>query len=332
LAGSNDLPQTARPAGEVRPLRLATASHLHDRNLAPLDIIAMRYAVLTVETSSFARAATIAGVKQATLSRSIAGLESRVGLKLFDRTTHGARPTEIGLEWLNEVSQALTSLDALYSRGREIGAGRTRKIGVGFSTSLAAGNLKALLGQFRQIYPDLHIHGFEGCRERLSHALHSRTIDFAVLSGGLLDTTFKHQRLWSERVMAVVPDGHALCDSDRIYWSDLRRERLVLSKQESGGDLASLIRARLSEPGWQPNIEVQDMSRDNVVNLVSIGGFVSLTTDAALGRVGPGATLREVFDASSATAHIDYVGCWRSDNQSWALARLLEVMTERHPA
>jgi hypothetical protein len=53
----------------------------------------LSFALLISDLGSIARAANILGMKQATLSRKLTALESRVGVRLFDRSTRGAVPT-----------------------------------------------------------------------------------------------------------------------------------------------------------------------------------------------------------------------------------------------
>jgi DNA-binding transcriptional LysR family regulator len=298
----------------------------------PSDITALRYALLTADTRSFARAAAQAGVKQATLSRRIAGLEDRIGFKLFDRSTRGAYPTSIGLQWLNDGRRLLTDLNRLHSDGRAIGAGQSGAIKIGFSTSLAAGNLRALISDFVKRFPELRIEGVEGDRLRLTQALHARSVDFAVLAGDLVDSELASRPLWSERIMVALGDDHSLLDRERIYWTDMRRERFVLPQQDPGADLADVARARLGEPGRRPLVEVHEISRDNVLSMIPIGRFVSLTTDAVLGRTLTGVTLRQVFDASNSVSHVDYLGYWRRENQNPSLAQLLQMIDSRYPS
>lgn len=298
----------------------------------PFDIVALRYSILAADTFSFARAAAQSGVKQATLSKRIAGLEARLGFKLFQRSTRGAIPTEAGLSFLDEAKRVLANLDALYASGRAIGAGQAGTLGIGFSTSLSAGNMRALIIDLVERFPDLRLVGVEGDRRRLSQALHGRSVDFAVVSGDLPEFGLKRRPLWSERVMVVLPETHALVEKDRIYWPDLRQERFILPQQDPGVDLADLAKARLSEPGWHPDVDVHEVSRDNIAAMVPIGRFISLATETALGRAFPGVVMREVYDVGGGVAHIDYAGYWRGDNQSPVLARLLKLVGDRYPA
>ena len=65
-------------------------SHMEDPRLAgignsSINLKELRHVLLLHETLSFKRAAELAGVTQSALSQSIATLEERLGVKLFDR-------------------------------------------------------------------------------------------------------------------------------------------------------------------------------------------------------------------------------------------------------
>lgn len=297
----------------------------------PHDITALIYAVLAAETHSFARAATAVGVKQATLSRRIATLEKRIGISLFTRSTRGAVPTEAGTNFVDIARGILADLDGLVANSRAIGAGRVGTLGLGFSTSLASGNVRGLIVEFLDHHPEVRIVGLENDRCRLSQALHAKAIDFAIISGEIPIHGLQRRPLWSERVMVVLPENHALVGKERIYWPDLRRERFILARQDPGADLADLLAARLGEPGYKPDIAIHDVTRDNVVNMVSIGRFLSLTTETALGRTLPSVVLREVHETSGQTHHVDYAGYWRTDNINPTLRQMLKLIAERYP-
>jgi DNA-binding transcriptional LysR family regulator len=271
------------------------------------------------------------GVKQSTLSRRISELEKRLGLRLFDRSTRGAVPTEGGINFLEEAKRILDDFDRLCISGRSIASGTTGTLGIGFSTSLAAGNMRALISDFVTRFPDLRVTGFEADRARLSQALQTRAVDFAVICGDLPELGLSRRPLWTERVMLALEQHHPLADRDRIYWPDLRGERFILSHHDPGPDLADLAVARLREPGRRPDIETHEVTRDNVVYMVSLGRYISLTTDAALGQPFPGVVLREIFEVSGGVANIAYSGYWRTDNESPALGRLLKLVGDRYP-
>jgi DNA-binding transcriptional LysR family regulator len=89
-----------------------------------MDIIEPLKTYLRVyETKSFSARAKEAGSSQPTVSRQIAALESRLGTRLFDRTTRALTPTQDGMRFYDYAVRALEALaEAEASVGRSRGA------------------------------------------------------------------------------------------------------------------------------------------------------------------------------------------------------------------
>src|SRR5258707_8327231 len=60
---------------------------------------------------SFTRAAAQLGVSQSALSHTVRGLETRLGLRLLNRTTRSVAPTEAGGRLLRTVGPRLDEID-----------------------------------------------------------------------------------------------------------------------------------------------------------------------------------------------------------------------------
>ncbi|MEA3390394.1 LysR family transcriptional regulator [Sphingopyxis indica] len=296
----------------------------------PLETKQLRYAVLAAETRSFSRAAALLRIKQATLSRNVLLLEHRLGVKLFERRTRGAIVTPEGLPIIATARRILTDVECLQTRARAMRNGDAGELTIGFCSSLTAGDLRFAIVEFQRRFPDVRLNGVERDRGFLHHALHAGMIDLAVVTGDLGDPGVKRRPLWSERVLVALPDEHPLIDAERIYWHDLRRQTFVLGTQDPGPDLMRLLQARLAEPGYQPDVEIQDVSRENVLAMVSAGWFLTLVSESALGVNHPGIIFREVHEPTG-QARIDYGCYWRTDDTSPALRRFLGLIRERYP-
>jgi len=121
------------------------------------------------ELGSFTAAATAASVTPAAVSRSIARLEERLGVRLFVRTTRQIRLTDGGRIYFEQCRQALSQLT---DAERQVTGGQAKPAGmlrVSAPTPFAHYRLLPLLGEFRRKYPEvtLDIH------------VSNRNIDFA---------------------------------------------------------------------------------------------------------------------------------------------------------
>lgn len=97
-----------------------------------IEIRQLRYAVMTADTQSFSRAAAL-NVKQSTLSRQVMQLEHRLGVKLFERTTRGAEPTENGRAFIEQARRIVTAVENLLTTARAVSYGEQGRVAVGYS-------------------------------------------------------------------------------------------------------------------------------------------------------------------------------------------------------
>lgn len=121
------------------------------------------------ELSSFTAAATAAGVTPAAVSRSVARLEERLGVRLFVRTTRQIRLTDGGRVYFEQCRQALAQLT---DAERQVTGSQVQPAGalrISVPTPYAHYRLLPLLGAFRARYPEVTIEVH----------ISSRNIDFA---------------------------------------------------------------------------------------------------------------------------------------------------------
>lgn len=194
----------------------------------PIEIRQLRYAVMTADAHSFSRAAASLNVKQSTLSRRVLALEDRLGVKLFERSTRGAEPTENGKVFIEQARRIVTDVDNLQTTARNVSYGLQGRIAVGYCSPIMSGNLKLAFSDYLTRFPDVQFDGVEAGPEKLLHGLQSRTIDVAVAPIGLEEAGLKSRSLWSEKLFVVLGDGSHLVQQERIYWQDLRREVFVV--------------------------------------------------------------------------------------------------------
>lgn len=296
----------------------------------PIEVRQLRYAVMTADTQSFSRAAAALNVKQSTLSRRVLGLEHRLGIQLFERTTRGAVPTEHGKAFLSVARRIITDIDNLQTTARAVSYGEEGRIAVGFSASLMTGNMRATIGDFMGRHPDIQFDRIEGGPDKLMSDLNARIIDVAIVPSDIEEVGISRRSAWSERLLVALPPDHELLKSERIHWSDLRREIFVVPSQGIGLAISNLLARRLTDQGYRSNIILQDTSLESVLSTVSIGRYITIATEASIGVTWPDLEFREIYDKSW-PARLDYALYWREDNDNPALRRFFKLINERYP-
>ena len=124
---------------------------------------------LAAELGSFTLAANAASVTPAAVSRSVARLEERLGVRLFVRTTRQIRLTDAGRRYFEQCRQALSQL---MDAEREVTGEQTTPAGVlriSMPTPYGHYRVLPLLPSFRERYPQVQVE---------TH-LSNRNIDFA---------------------------------------------------------------------------------------------------------------------------------------------------------
>lgn len=295
-----------------------------------IELRQLRYAVLTADSQSFARAAAKMNMKQSTLSRRVKDLEIRLGIKLFERTTRGAEVTENGRVFIEQARRIVTDVENLQTTARNVSYGLRGRIAVGYCSSLMSGNLKLIFSEYLGKFPEVQFDGIEGSPEKIIHGLQSQTMDVGVAPIGLSEEGVHSRPLWSERLFAALLGDSDLLSRDRIYWQDLRREVFVVSNNGIGPILGNLISARLTEQGFRPAVIYQDTSQESVLSMIAARRFISVATEASQGVPWQDLHFREIYDANG-PARLEYALYWRADNDNPALKRFFKLIEERYP-
>lgn len=292
-----------------------------------IEVHLLRYALAAADSGSFSRAAEHFRVKQSTLSKSVRHLELRLGVPLFTRSTLGVTPTPSGIQFLARARSIVGDLDMLSIESRALARGESGKLRIGFHGTLATGDLRATLEDFRREAPEVELEAMEAGRDRLLDDLDRERIDIAVVAGEVADLRRQSLCLWSEPLAVGLKTGHSLLARDRLYWTDLRDMTFLVTRDDPGSLIAAMIASRLAGPGHAPRIIAQAVSRDNLHSLVT---HDQLSVTAGVGvSIDCGVAFREVHDAFGPT-RLGQSLHWREDNANPALNRFLEVVARRY--
>src|ERR1700761_5898016 len=135
---------------------------------------------LAAQHNSFARAAEALYITPSGLSVLIKELESRVGFRLFDRTTRHVELTPDGRQLLAVIQRSLEELDvAIANIGR--GAKQKRQfISLGTTPLVAANILPPAMREFRRLRPDVQIQLFDADLPTLIQMVDSGKLDMSL--------------------------------------------------------------------------------------------------------------------------------------------------------
>lgn len=107
---------------------------------------------------SFSAAASDLGVPKSTISRKIAALEHRLGVPLLERSTRGARLTEIGTRYLEASDAALAAIEQAENLVADHRARPQGKVIVSCPVGLTRDLMGDIVPGFLQRFPDVRLH------------------------------------------------------------------------------------------------------------------------------------------------------------------------------
>ena len=166
----------------------------------------LRCAQAVARTGSFSAAARKYDVTQPALSNAIRHLEKILGARLFERNTHGARPTVFGAAILPRVDAALAALDAITAEARRWRAHGPRPVRIGVSPLIGADVVaraySAVAGLPGRGRSSLVLR--EADLSELCTALDDE-LDLIVVPAVLPLTRYRHRVIGSEPVVLVEP-------------------------------------------------------------------------------------------------------------------------------
>jgi len=120
-------------------------------------LAAMEAFVLVVDTGSFSGAARRLNVGQPAVSKMVAQLEERLGVKLLVRTTRGLTATEAGLNYYERVRRSIEEADEAELAARGASSSLTGKLRVSAAVTFARIHLIPRLPEFLARHPGLEI-------------------------------------------------------------------------------------------------------------------------------------------------------------------------------
>lgn len=152
------------------------------------------------ETGSFAKAAAEFSLSQATISKSITRLETRMKTTLFHRTSRSMSLTDAGYAALERAARILEEGEAVEAEVTEKSSSLHGKIRLTCPMSFGITHLAPMLPPFMQAHPDV---GLEIEFNDKQVDLVSERFDLALRISNLVDSTLLARRLCSVRILLV---------------------------------------------------------------------------------------------------------------------------------
>lgn len=195
-------------------------------------LAAMDAFVRVVDTGSFTGAARQLRIGQPAVSKMIAQLEQRVGVKLLLRTTLGLKPTEAGENFYAHAKRAVEEADEAELKARGVGAALTGRLRISGAVTFARLHIVPRLPRFMALHPALDVEVF---LDDNNVDLVEAGIDVALRMGELQDSSLTARRIAEgPRVVVAAPD-YLEARGAPMSPADLAHHEAVIYDQRGGG-------------------------------------------------------------------------------------------------
>jgi DNA-binding transcriptional LysR family regulator len=195
-------------------------------------LAAMEAFVLVVDTGSFSAAARRLNVGQPAVSKLIAQLEQRLGVKLVVRTTRGLTATEAGLNYYERARRSIEEADEAELAARGAATSLTGKLRVAAAVTFARIHLMPRLPEFLRRHPDLEI---EVVLDDRNVDLVQEGIDVGLRMGRLTDSALTARRIASSRHAVLGTPAYFTRAGEPAEPVDLAAHEAVIYDQGGGG-------------------------------------------------------------------------------------------------
>lgn len=224
----------------------------------------------------FGRAAAQLNISQPALSQQIRLLERDVGTPLFIRTSRMVELTPAGRALAETAPLVILEADRAQRRVEQAAEGRSGLLVIGSVNTALASVTPRIMRAVRAQAPHLRLELYHMDTAAQLTALADRRIDIGVVREAAATRVLDNERLVSEPLVAVLPEGHPLAAAETVAVRSLADEPFVLWPRMLGPDFFDRIIAYCRKHGFNPRIVAEGGDVDTQLGLVAAETGVSL--------------------------------------------------------
>ncbi|RAN81668.1 transcriptional regulator [Bacillus sp. SRB_336] len=196
-------------------------------------LAAMEAFVRVVDAGSFSGAARLLRIGQPAVSKTIAQLEERLGVRLLLRSTHGLTPTEAGRGFYERARRAIEEVDEAEYAARGAGTTLSGRLRICAAVTFARLHVLPRLPVFLEQHPSLDI---DIVLDDRNIDLIEEGIDVALRMGQLADSSLTARKLGQSPRRVFASAAYLERMGVPRVPADLAGHQAVIYSQRGGGD------------------------------------------------------------------------------------------------
>lgn len=196
-------------------------------------LAAMETFVSVLESGSFSAAARRLNLGQPAVSKTIAQLEDRLGVRLLLRSTRGLTPTEAGTAYYERAKRAIEEAHEADLAARGAGSGLHGTLRICAAVTFARLHVLPYLGAFLDAHPELNI---DIVLDDRTVNLVEEGIDVALRMGALADSNLIARKIGECQRLVLATPAYVLAHGKPCNPTDLAQHQAVVFAQAGGGE------------------------------------------------------------------------------------------------
>jgi DNA-binding transcriptional LysR family regulator len=198
---------------------------LTERSLAVMALQDMALFVEVARAQSFTRASKASGVPIATLSRRVATLEKRVGVRLLQRTTRRLSLTEPGRRYLERCERIVEEAGIAHEILKEAAERPAGHLRLSMPVEFGLISIAPIIGEFARHYPEISIDA-ELSQRAADFA--GENVDVSIRLGEIRDPSLIARRLGNAARLLYASPAYLARRGTPSHPADLGRHDCVL--------------------------------------------------------------------------------------------------------
>jgi DNA-binding transcriptional LysR family regulator len=200
---------------------------------------------------SFTKAAETLHMTQPAVTFQVRQLEEYFNTRLFDRTHNRISLTEAGRLVYSHAERILEQYRTMDSAVREMTGEVSGVLIIGASTTIAEYMLPALLGDFRNKYPDINIRLKVSNTEGVVSMVENNVIDLGVVEAPVTNKSLVVEVCRMDQLVVVTPPNHVLTREERVPIEKMMGYPYIC--REEGSGTREVILEYMDRAGLNPN-------------------------------------------------------------------------------
>lgn len=290
-----------------------------------IPLISLVQALTVAEYLNFCHAANALGVSLSSVSARVKTLEEDLGILLFERHARGVRLTEAGRHFVELVTAGVDQLDHAVKTASMAAAGERGRLRIGFHALIPGSFLAGLIGQYRKDHSHIEIEMTESTARDALMQLRADRLDIVFVAGTPDLPDCHSRRIWTEPLVAALPDRHPLAEQSAVTWADLAGETFLVRYGGTGPQVHDHILLRFAGRWPAPSILRFEVERCTLLSMVGQGFGITIVAAASSLLPTLGVAFLPITDEPEPIA---FSAVWSPYNQSATLRNLLNLASE----